>query len=42
MTYHCIICGKEVNIREEGLKIKGEILCSKCLGERIVIKSIWE
>lgn len=46
--YHCVICGKEINIREEGLKINGRPVCSDCLGskpvtdsDRIGVRSLW-
>jgi DNA-directed RNA polymerase subunit RPC12/RpoP len=49
MVYYCIICGAPVNIREDGVKVNGKVVCSKCLGgepvtkvERTEVKSIWD
>jgi|YelNatPaOPRAMG01_1025707.scaffolds.fasta_scaffold00950_52 hypothetical protein len=41
MGRHCSICGKEIDIKHEGIWIRSELLCRECLGERIRIRSIW-
>jgi len=37
MAYYCMVCGKRVNIKKEGVIIGGwnKVLCNRCLGQSV-------